>query len=498
MKLFKLAAAALFSALLFTTPTYAAEINKFGIQNAVAVEEQIDAVTWTELPTKTDVPLKKSWTVNFSQTVSYDKIDGAVIEQGEKFIPVEIDFPGKKSITITPTEVYKAGTNYTLKVFLNNGKRYKMSFKTTSDLNTLIDPVKPSNNPYEAQIIRVPAMPEKGFNFPYYLRMPSEDAKRYYDNKTAKQYIMIDTPNNGVNGQEGTEFAIKRALKNKEYYSIHQAESTNSVMLMPAVPRTNVYYESKEHGYNWIDAHSFERDAAIMEELVNNKTIYEQYLKPGYADFDLTPEMYVNYDEQIIKMFEHAVDYLASQNVKVADKFIINGYSSGGTFADRISMLQPDKVKMVISGATLDDMVLPITEYKGETFVFPTGVADYKKITGRDFDLNKINKIAKLVFMGKDDEQTPLMYGDAYSEAERQAIIKVFGQDTLQRAKSMMNVYHEQGGKGMFILDVGIGHDYSQDMQEYIIDFIIANRNSDTPVYPIPKNPKQLEYQLKQ
>lgn len=500
MKILKLAATAIFTATLFATPTFAEEMNKYGIKNETTVLEQDDATTWIELPAKTNVPLQKSWTVNFSQEVSYDKIDGAVIEQGNKYIPVEIDFSGRKSLTVTPKDAYDINTNYTLKVFLNNGKRYKMSFKTTNDYNSLIDSVNFSdpNRMYEPQIIRVPAMPELGFNFPYYLRLPSESAKKKYDNATAKQYIMIDTPNNGESNQSGTEFAIRKALKYHSYYSIFQAEQTYSIMLMPAVPRTNVYYDDPKTGQNWIDAHSFDRDAAIMDQLVQDEYLYNEFLKPHYADFDLTPEMYINYDEQVIKMFEHAVSYLASQNVKVEDKFIINGYSSGGTFSDRISMLHPEKVKMVISGATLDDMVLPVTEHKGEKLVFPTGIADYKEITGRDFDLNAANKMAKLVFMGKDDEQTPLMYGDAYSEAERQAIIKAFGQNTLQRAKNMMNLYHEKGGKGMFILDVGIGHSYSEDMEDYIVDFIIANRNSKTPVYPIPKNPKQLEYQLKQ
>lgn len=500
MKIIHMLATLFIAIFIFTTPALATELDEFGIKNKQAVTTQLDAATWNELPSSQDVPLQKAWTLHFSQNVNFDKIDGIVIERNNTFIPVKIEIGTNKSITVTPTSNYLPGEEYILKAFLNNGKRYKMSFTTTSNLNSGIDDVDFTDPAryYNPQIIRVPAMPELGFNFPYYLRLPSESAKKYYDNSTAKQYIMIDTPNNSISNQSGTEFAIRQSLKYRDYYSIQQAEQTYSIMLMPAVPRTNVYYNSPISGQNWIDAHSFDRDAAIMKQLVNDPYLYSQFLKPHYADFDLQPELYVDYDEQLVAMFEHAVDYLASQNIAVADKFIINGYSSGGTFSDRISMLQPEKVKMVISGATLDDLVTPVSEHNGEALVFPTGIADYKEITGRDFNLDTINKMAKLVFMGKDDEQTPLMYGDAYSDAERKAIINAFGQNTLQRAKNMMNVYHDTGGKAMFILDVGITHSYSQDMQDYIIDFIIANRNSDTPVYPIPKNPVQLEYQLQQ
>lgn len=58
-------------------------------------------------------------------------------------------------------------------------------------------------------------------------------------------------------------------------------------------------------------------------------------------------------------MIEHAFGYLNTNGFKLENKVIMDGYSASGTFTDRFTNLHPEIVKMVISGATLDDMMLP-------------------------------------------------------------------------------------------------------------------------------------------
>lgn len=465
-------------------------LNQFGVQNAVAVEQVADHTKWIDLGTQKNVPLRKSWTIIFNQTVDYSKVDGAVIEMNDKYIPVEIDITGRKTMKVAPVHNYESNKTYTLKVFLNNGKRYKMTFTTTADVNTLVEKL-PSK--YGETVFRVPAMPELGFNFPYYIRLPQEQYKMHADNATAKRYIVMDTANSGPSNLAGTEYWVNTTLRNMSQYSVRIANELYMPMIMPATPRTHVSYKDEHNEWNNFDEHSFDRDIARMEQLLAMPS--GETIRKEYADQGLNAEDYINYDEQLIAMFKHAASYLNSigENVQT-DKMMLTGYSSGGTFTDRLAMLQPQYVKAIASGATLDDMVMPAATKGTDQLIFPIGVADYKTLTGREFDLHSVNNIAKLVYMGKDDNNVTLPYQDAFGDFERNIIIRQFGEDTLQRAYNMMEFYHASGGKAMFILDNGVGHWQSDEMTEYIKEFFRANRKSNSPVYHIPSDTKQLEY----
>ncbi len=55
-----------------------------------------------------------------------------VIENNNAFIPVNITLLDHNKATVRPTYLYEANSNHTLKIFLNNGKKYKKNFTTRS------------------------------------------------------------------------------------------------------------------------------------------------------------------------------------------------------------------------------------------------------------------------------------------------------------------------------------------------------------------------------
>ena len=96
---------------------------------------------WRMMPEKFNVPLNKPWTVVFTQDVTPDKIDGIAVfnEQTNMYIPTNIELflsSNKKQVKITPVNNYDSNTKYSLRLFLNNGKRIKMYFNT-QNLNNL-------------------------------------------------------------------------------------------------------------------------------------------------------------------------------------------------------------------------------------------------------------------------------------------------------------------------------------------------------------------------
>ena len=117
-------------------------------------------------------------------------------------------------------------------------------------------------------------------------------------------------------------------------------------------------------------------------------------------------------------------------------------------------------------------------------------------ISLEEINLKDHNEVARLIYMGKDDDNNTVPYSDCYGDIERDIIIRLWGINVLPRAQALINLYGEAGGKGIFILDKGIGHGSSIEMDEYVVEFLKSNRDTDIPVYPIPKNKDQLEYKI--
>ncbi len=111
--------------------------NQYGIREGVDTSSfkhkgfSIQSNRWNILSPKDDVALDKEWTVKFNQTFSAKDIDGMVIEKNDVFIPVRIELLNdQKQAIVTPVDDYEPNESYSLRIFLNNGNRYKMNFTT--------------------------------------------------------------------------------------------------------------------------------------------------------------------------------------------------------------------------------------------------------------------------------------------------------------------------------------------------------------------------------
>ena len=421
--------------------------------------------------------------------LSGDIIDGFMFESNGKVIEKPIAF-SESSISINSTDsiygvnILDFNTQYTLKLFTTDNKRYRINFKSGS-LASLKDTG-------ERRIVYVPAMPEKGFQWPYYIVIPSNEYLS--ENKNQKKYLMVDTTNSGVDSSLA-ECAKKTfdSIEAKNQISMWAAEKLSVPFLMPVFPRPDVSYNEKNE-WNSFYTHALDRDTATlhlkMKDRLLGSILTTEFLKRNYEI-----DMFKNLDRQLAAMTDHAIAYLNQYNHNVQpQKVFLYGYSASGTFTDRFATLNPDRVKAIASGGTLDDMILPLGQYKGKNLIFPIGTYDYKDITGRAFDLAAHNSMARLIFMGEDDDNNVVPYSDCYGDTERNIITSLWGIDVLPRAKSLIQLYGESGGKGMFILDVGIKHGSSVEMNDYVLEFFKANRGPDQPTYPTPKNAKQLKY----
>ena len=413
---------------------------------------------------------------------------GAIgLEAAGSLLPRRFDLAEGKLIIRddSPEGVLAMHSSYTLTLYDRKGQGHRIRFATAG----LPDITSKGGR----RVLMVPAMPEKGFHWPYFLVLPSDGRKAA--NQGVKRYLVVESNNTGPtkNAQEAL-LTTRDRVERSQIFALGLADHLWAPALVPAFPRPEVSY-THEGKFNAFYTHALDRDTAILHLLMQEPYLAGM-LESRFATSGAPAGAHLHLDRQLAAMIDHAVEYLNEYGHQVESQAFLVGYSASGTFVDRFAALHPHKVKAVVSGATLDDMLLPLAEHQGERLIFPIGTADYEAITGRPFDLAAHNQVARLIYMGEDDPNNTLPYTDCYGDEERGIITRLWDEEILPRARALTDLYGQAGGQGIFILDKGIAHSYSKEMLDYTIRFLAENRDSDTPVYPVPTKPEQLKYTL--
>lgn len=386
------------------------------------------------------------------------------------------------------SNILELNCEYILRVYTTLGQRYRIAFKT-GGLPRL------ANDSRARQVILIPAMPERGFHWPYLLAIPNTDHRAA--NLRHRRHLLIDIVNTGPSSSlSETLGAAKDFITRSGYPSVFTAHALWTPLLMPVFPRPHITLPNPIDGpCNTLYTHGLDRDSAILHLKMQDPN-RSQDIVARFAAYNLDAHDFKRLDLQVLAMIDHALEYLNPQGFNLERKVFLRGFSASGTFVDRFAMLHPERVRAVFSGATLDDMILPLAEYRGQQLIFPIGIYDYEQITGRPFSLQHHNQVARLTQMGEIDTADVLPFSDCYGDRERRIITELWGTDMLARAQQLIALYGRSGGEGIFILDKGVGHAESHAMHDYVIQFFKANRDSDAPVYVRPSDPKQLVYTL--
>lgn len=106
-------------------------------------------------------------------------------------------------------------------------------------------------------------------------------------------------------------------------------------------------------------------------------------------------------DEQVVKIIEYAKILIEKETgLIVNDKIFLNGYSSSGVFAQRFALLHPDIVETACIGGASGSIPIPT-----ENLSYPIGIADYKILTGKEFDYESYSKIQFRYYVGEFETQ---------------------------------------------------------------------------------------------
>jgi pimeloyl-ACP methyl ester carboxylesterase len=175
-------------------------------------------------------------------------------------------------------------------------------------------------------------------------------------------------------------------------------------------------------------------------------------------------------DLQLIAMIEHARAELTVRGILTDEKVLIQGFSASGMFANRFTLLHPERVKAATIGSPGGWPMAPIADFQGEQLPYPAGTSDIASLTNATFDAVAYNTVPQLIYMGSADDNDSLDYTDGWDEKEAKLVNRLFGDDPLSRWEEAESIYKETGANVQFLLIDGVGHE-RRELQRYSTEF---------------------------
>lgn len=289
--------------------------------------------------------------------------------------------------------------------------------------------------PYVLRVQVFSADPANGYFADFYL-YTSPDAKRAARNGQVIT-ILVQPNNSGINADDPGLHLRDAWWTGFERQTI--ADELGVVLLVPAFIRPG------EDGH--IYTHALDRDTLTTER----------------ADLR-------RIDLQLIAMIDQARAALTKRGIQTDEKVLIQGFSASGMFANRFTILHPERVKAAAIGSPGGWPIVPSASINGEQLPYPAGISDLEALTDAAFDPAAYNKVPQLIYMGSADDNDSLDYTDGWDGKDAQLVDKLFGDDPLSRWEAAKSIYQEEGANVQFLLIDGVGHD-RKALQKYSTEF---------------------------
>lgn len=294
-----------------------------------------------------------------------------------------------------------------------------------------------------AQVSKIPANPQQGFQWPYYLYVPT---------RIKTPTVLLVEPNN--TGTTSDDPAVHDAAASIliNVYRLW-ADDLGSPFLVPTFPRPDT---------NW----------QVYTQALDRDTLATTL--PGLARIDL----------QLIAMIDDARARLASQGLNTGAKVWMIGYSASGSFTNRFALLHPDRIQAASAGSGGSYAIAPVSTWKGKTLRYPVGVADLQQLVGKPFDVATFSKVPIQIYIGDQDLDDAVAYGDGYDAEDAALINEVFGGPNFLRYPASEAAYNSVGSYCQFVILPGAAHVWPE--WSFIRDFLERNRSEPFPP-PLPK-----------
>lgn len=269
--------------------------------------------------------------------------------------------------------------------------------------------------------------PDAGFNYPYFLYVPSTPGE------WSESTPLLVEPNNSPDSSDDFSYHKQMARKAVEGQTARQISDELGVpLLVPIFPRPRWEPVDWRHLTHSLDPQTLKISSGPLERI----------------------------DKQLLNMIDDAQERLASESHPVQDEIIMDGFSSSGDFVDRFTILYPERILSITAGGVNGMVVLPRKEAKGHTLDYPVGIANIEELTGISVDIEAIDTVNQFYYMGAEDTNDTIGYDDAWTDDELEQIaIDVYGKEMVEdRFSYCEKVFKEEGIDATFKVYEEAGH----------------------------------------
>lgn len=302
---------------------------------------------------------------------------------------------------------------------------------------TLIIALCACDSNQKGELLFVDSVPGDGFNYPYFLFIP--EGTSLYEKST-----LIVEPNNSGFADDDLKKHIDKAERTagKDFYiGNYVAQKLKYPLLVPVFPRSRTEWKTYTH--------SLDRDVICQKNSPLERI-----------------------DLQLLAMVEDARKKLTLSGYNIQTKFFITGFSASGTFANRFTLIHPDKIFAVAAGGLNGLLALPLDSIAGKSLNYPLGTNDFKVLFNKEFQKAEFTNTPQFYFMGGMDENDAVPYEDAFDPNERELIYELIGKEMLPfRWENCKNIYVNEGVNSTIETYENIEHDLPENVKKKIIVF---------------------------
>jgi hypothetical protein len=293
------------------------------------------------------------------------------------------------------------------------------------------------SNSYDGELIFVEPNINDDFKYPYFLFIPNSVSK------DEMVYLIIEPNNSGFADDEFQKHIkkAKRTAINNYRIGNYIAQNLNYPLIVPVFPRPKTEWR--------IYTHAMDRD--VMQQKDNPLE---------------------RIDKQLINMFKDAQSKLENKYIKTQDQFLLTGFSASGTFANRFTLIHPDRVFAVAAGGLNGLLMLPTDSLNNEILKYPIGVGDLKELTSKEFQKKLFLNTPQFYFMGELDENDAIPYDDAFDQNEREQIFRLLGEQMQpERWDMCRKIYMNSNVNAIIKTYDNIGHAHPEEIKKEIAEF---------------------------
>ena len=288
-------------------------------------------------------------------------------------------------------------------------------------------------------ILQVEAQTAKGFNFPYYLFIPSGI------DKDKQVYMLVETNNTGTTSDELEVHQVKALKLAKRSHATRMARRLGGPLLVPVFPRPRTNWQAYTHA---LDIDTLEIEKGKLKRV----------------------------DLQLTAMIKYAQELLRINGFKINERVFMHGFSASAKFCNRYSFLHPEMVKAVASGGVNGLPTLPVREWNECELPFPIGTAGIERFIDEPFNEKAFGQVAHYIYMGAFDRNDTLPSRDAWREEEADIIKKALAEKMMpDRWELSRKIYRQQKLPAQLVTYNGIAHAITDEMQDDVTDFFKAN-----------------------